>query len=447
VPSVLLKKVWSTRSLERAWRVIEENSRTSKSEDVKKEVDTFREEASTKLRSLSGRLSHKSFVFAPAKGIAIPKTGTSGKGAQFRPIVLANVECRIVQRSILNVLLDVPGLQKYIHTPHSFGGIRKKSENDLAAVPAAISAVLDYIGAGSNFVICADISKFFTRIPKSTVTGIVADAVQDDEFMQLFKSAITVELSNLADLREKAEAFPIYDIGVAQGNSLSSLLGNILLHDFDQQMNEGDCYCIRYIDDVIILAPTKRAATARLKKAEKLLARYKMNFGADKTHREPKAVTSSFEFLGIELANGLIRPAAKAQIKFLSSLEVNFAESKKAFFARRRGERVKKERSLLATLRRADGMIQGWGKHYRFCNDAITFENLDARISEGIRSYIGAYSETIKLIDPVARRNALGIEMLAHIERKSLKWPKRNRAAPPVVTVTTVSASTNGLPN
>jgi len=435
VPSVLLKKVWSTRSLERAWRVIEENSRTSKSENVKKEVDAFREQASTKLRSLTGKLSHKSFVFAPAKGIAIPKTDNSNKGAQFRPIVLANVECRIVQRSILNVLLDVPGLQKYIHTPHSFGGIRKKSDNDLAAVPAAISAVLDYIGAGSNFVICADISKFFTRIPKPTVTAFVADVVQDDEFMQLFKSAITVELSNLAELREKAEAFPIYDIGVAQGNSLSSLLGNILLHDFDRQMNEGDCHCIRYIDDVIILAPTKKAATARLKKAEKLLAHYKMNFGAEKTHREPTAVTSSFEFLGIELNNGLIRPAAKAQIKFLNSLDGNFAESKKAFFARRKGGHVKKERSLLATLRRADGMIQGWGKHYRFCNDVTTFENLDARISEMIRSYIGAYSETTKMIDPVARRNTLGIEMLAHIERKSFSWPKRSQVIQQVVMV------------
>ena len=269
MPSVLLKKVWGTRALERAWHVIEENSRTSKSQDVKKEVDAFREETSSKLRSLSGRLSHNSFVFPPAKGIAIPKIGNGGKVTQFRPIVLANVECRIVQRAILNVLLEVPGLQKYIHTPYSFGGIRRKSENDLAAVPAAINSVLDYIGAGSNFVLCADISKFFTRIPKTVVTAIVANAVQGEQFMQLFKSAIAVELSNLAELREKADAFPIYDIGVAQGNSLSSLLGNILLHDFDLQMNDSDCHCIRYIDDVIILAPTKRLrrrALGRLKR-------------------------------------------------------------------------------------------------------------------------------------------------------------------------------------
>jgi hypothetical protein len=43
MPSVLMKKVRGVRHLERAWRVIEENARSSKSEDVKKEIEAFRE--------------------------------------------------------------------------------------------------------------------------------------------------------------------------------------------------------------------------------------------------------------------------------------------------------------------------------------------------------------------------------------------------------------------
>jgi retron-type reverse transcriptase len=422
--------VQSFRSLERAWHVIEDNSRSSKSEQVKREIEVFREKATTKLRSLSGRLSRKSFKFAPAKGIALPKASKVGQDAagDFRPIVLANVEARIVQRAILDALIDVDALKKYVHTPYSFGGIRKKSEKDLAAVPGAIKAALDCIGGrGANFVLCADISKFFTRIPKGVVTDVVGDAVQDPEFMELFKHAIAVELSNMAELREKVDAFPIHDIGVAQGNSLSPLLGNILLYDFDCEMNEGDCSCIRYIDDVIILAPSKRAAMARLRKARKILAQYGMSFGSDKTHDEPVAVTSSFEFLGIELNNGLIRPSAKAQKKFLGSIDAAFAESKKAFLARKKGENVKKERSLLSTLRRVDGIINGWGKHYRFCNDVAAMQKLDDRISEMIRSCLGLYAETFKMIDGTARRNILGIDLLAHIERTPFVWPKRSK--------------------
>ena len=77
----------------------------------------------------------------------------------------------------------------------------------------------------------------------------------------VFREAIDVELSNMAQLRDKAVDFPIENIGVAQGNSLSPLLGNIILADFDRVMNEGDCRCVRYIDDFIILAPSKKAAS------------------------------------------------------------------------------------------------------------------------------------------------------------------------------------------
>ena len=428
VPSALIKMVWSHRALERAWHVIEENARTSKSDEVRMEVATFKEDASKKIRSLSGKLSSGSFRFLPAKGIALPKPDKNGKVSRdrFRPIVLAQVESRIVQRSILDVLLEVPSLKPYIQTPYSFGGIRKKSEGDLAAVPAAIKAVLDCIGSGANFAICADISKFFTRIPKSAVTPIVAQAVRDEDFMKLFERAITVELSNLAELRERAEAFPIHDIGVAQGSSLSPLLGNILLHDFDREMNQGDCNCIRYIDDVIILAPNSKAAKVRLQRAEEFLEKYGMTFGVEKSRRQPVSVESSIEFLGIEMINGFIRPTSKAQDRLLASLQTTFGQSKKSFLARRIGQAVKKEDSLIATLRRVDGIVQGWGKHYRFCNDSAVLKYLDTRISDMIRAYLGLYADVARNLDGTPRRQMLGMEFLAEIERNPLEWPKRS---------------------
>jgi hypothetical protein len=304
-------------------------------------------------------------------------------------------------------------------------GIRKKTDGDLAAVPAAIAAVLDAIGNGSNFVVCADVSRFFTRIPKTVVTAIVAKAVQDKEFMTLFSKAIAVELSNIAELRERADAFPIYDIGVAQGNSLSPLIGNILLYEFDQLMNSGDCRCIRYIDDIIILAPTKKAAAARFKKARKILASHGLSFGAEKTSNEPIEVSSSFEFLGIELNNGLIRPAARAQKKFLTSIEGVFSQGKKALLSYNNGGPVKKEDSLLAVLRRVDGISNGWGKHYRFCNDMTTLKTLDGRLSNAIRSYLGIYTEAISSMSDERKRGALGIDLLTQMQTKPFKWPKR----------------------
>ena len=356
--SALMKKVRGVRHLERAWRIIEENARSSKSEDVKKEIEAFRENASRNLKSLCTRLTRGTFKFPPAKGIPIAKTGKDGKKnkAKIRPIVLASVESRIVQRAILDVLLGIPDLQKYVLTPHSFGGIRKSTEDELAAVPAAIKEVLNSIGRGHKFVASADISSFFTRIPKGDVTEIVAKAVNDELFMDLFREAIHVELSNMAELREKSGEFPIGDIGVAQGNSLSPLLGNIILFEFDRQMNAGDCRCIRYIDDFIILAPTRAAALARMKRSVLLLAIHKMELSKEKSSKEPQPINRSFEFLGIELSNGLIRPASKAQSKHLNSLKMVFEESTKSLREYRAGAEFKKTNSLVATLRRVDGI-------------------------------------------------------------------------------------------
>ena len=269
--SKLARQVRKKRVIEEAWRAIKRNARTSKSQDTKIEIDSFEADLSTNIDRLIRQLREKKFDFPPARGVKIPK-GKKDK-SNFRPLVVTNVESRIVQRAIHEVLLSVPTIQKFVHTPHSFGGVKKQKEDDMAAVPAAIKAVLEAIGAGAKHVIRSDITKFFTCIPKSKVTAIISDAVADAEFVDLFKRAIAVELENMAQLREHARAFPIEDIGVAQGNSLSPLLGNLFLYDFDLELNgRPDVRCIRYIDDFIILGPNKEVVHNTFAKAEHLLA-------------------------------------------------------------------------------------------------------------------------------------------------------------------------------
>ena len=315
--SALLKAVFKLDNLERAWRVIQENGRTSKSEVVKLELEDFAEDASHNLRSLMGRLHRKTFKFGKAKGVPIPKVDAQGrKTGKFRPIVLASVQSRIVQRALLNVLVDIPALQPYVRTPYSFGGLRKREQTPRApgeirrrgdnpsAVPAAVKAVLDEIERGACYIACADIRSFFTRIPKSVVRAIIEEAVDDTEFVTFFDHAIAVELGNLAELREKAMDFPIEDIGVAQGNSLSPLLGNIILANFDRVMNEGDCRCVRYIDDFIILAPSERAANARLRKATTLLKGLGMELSREKSSSGAQSIRGGFDFLGINISPG-----------------------------------------------------------------------------------------------------------------------------------------------
>ncbi|MBO9622703.1 MAG: RNA-dependent DNA polymerase [Sphingomonas sp.] len=396
-------------------------------------MEVFAEDASAKLRSIQSRLGHNSFKFEPAKGVPIPKLdGRGKKTGKFRPIVLAPVESRVVQRAILNVLLDVPTLKPFVQTPYSFGGIRgergRKVERlarseSISAVPAAIKAVLDEIGAGARFVASADIRSFFTRISKDAVTQIIAAAINDGELIALFRQAIDVELSNMAQLRDKAVDFPIEDIGVAQGNSLSPLLGNIVLADFDREMNEGDCRCIRYIDDFIILAPSKAAATARLRKAANMLKALGMELSPEKSSKGGTSIDDGFDFLGVNLCLGAVRPGAKAQAKILRSVQLAFEESLKALRGIRHGQTLDRTSSLSSTLRRVDGMIDGWGKHYWFCNDTQAFLNLDVKISESIRRYLGEYTAIRAETATTSHQRMLGISELRYIAREPFNFP------------------------
>jgi retron-type reverse transcriptase len=416
----LALEVRKQKTIEAAWSAIHRNARTSKSQVTKEEIAAFEAELSKNLKRIRRQLQEKKFVFKPARGIKIPKKDK----ASFRPLVVAKVESRIVQRAIHDVLVSQPAIHKFVRTPYSFGGVRKEEGDDLASVPAAIRAVLSGIERGAKYVIRSDISQFFTRIPKSAVTTIVKQAVNDQEFIELFTQSISVELENMAQLREAAKAFPIEDIGVAQGNSLSPLLGNLILYDFDAELNkQPDVTCIRFIDDFLILGPNNSVVSNTYDKAKHLLAKLGMSVSEPKTQKS--SVREGFEFLGIELANGFIRPTKDAQQSVLSSIESTLAESYDEFVKFPNSGALPIRLSLLRTLERVAGIMQGWGKHYRFCNDSKCFELLDEKISEHIRKYLSIYRESRKRTDANGYWRLLGIEALAQIEREPFMWPKK----------------------
>ena len=401
-----------------AWLAIRRNSRTSKSEDTKNEIAAFEAKSDTNLKRISAKLRTGTFVFPPAKGVKVYKDPKNK--LNFRPLVVAKVEARIVQRAIHDVLITVPEIERFIRTPYSFGGIRKR-EDELTAVPAAIQAVLEAISNGAKFMVKSDISGFFTKIPKPFVTSLVSRAVNDAEFIDLFSKAITVELENMAQLREAARAFPIQDIGVAQGNSLSPLLGNILLYEFDRELNKNsDVRCIRYIDDFIILGPSQQVVENKYAKALHLLKQMDMSTSHAKTKKS--RTDHIFNFLGIEFANGLLRPAFISRTKMINSIDKAFSESIGAFRQSRNTKNLDRSLSLLRTLNKVSGIMQGWAKHYQFCNDGDCLQQIDKDISDRVSKYLAIYREERVRADDMMRWKLLGIEATSQIERRPFSW-------------------------
>jgi retron-type reverse transcriptase len=364
------------------------------------------------------QLQREAFKFAKAKGVPIPKEGKTA----FRPLVVAPIESRIVQRAILDVLLTVPAIKEKAVTPYSFGGVRKANEDDRAAVPAAIKAVLEAVGEGLTYVIKSDIAAFFTAIPKLTVTAMVEEAVPEPGFIKLFSQAITVELSNMAELSENAEEFPIYEIGVAQGSSLSPLLGNLLLHEFDAKMNSGACRCLRYIDDFMVLAPSMKAARLQFEQGMKLLQNHGLKLANDKTQRS--TIEEGIDFLGISIRNGTLCPSKKSRRRLIEKIEKLIKKSEQEFVAFKKARKIGYKQSLLGTMSQVSEIVQGWGKHYSFCNEKNALNLLDNEIDELIRKYMGLYGSVRKNENAEGRRRVFGMTPLVDYADQPFEWPK-----------------------
>jgi len=413
----LTEQVREICTLGRAWRVICENGRSSPSFDTRREIEEFASNAESRLTKIQRQLNLGAFKFEPATGIAVPKKGRNG----IRPLVIAPIESRIVQRAIHDVLIEIPSIRRRAQDPFSFGGVKKLQGKSIAAVPAAIQAVLDAIERGATYVIRSDISSFFARIPKSTVTAIVAEATSDPKFMELFTEAMTVELQNLASLRQRIAEFPIHEIGVAQGNSLSPLLGNLLLFDFDQEMNAGVCCCIRYVDDFIVLAPDRRTAEHQFACGVKLLGQHGLSVN-EKTTRG--GINRPFTFLGIDLGNGAIRPGQESRRRLLANVSAVLYDGACAFRSHAKSGTIDRSATLIRTLYEVSGIVAGWGKHYSFCNEKNIFCQLDSQLDSLLHEYLGVYSDSIKQADSKGKRHLLGIPLLEELVSHPFIWRK-----------------------
>lgn len=348
--------IWS------AWQSIRENGRTSKSRDIQKEVRNFEHDALKNIGSLSSRLSAKSFQFGAAKGVPKKRPGKSP-----RPIVLAPIENRIVQRAILDVIQNDPAANSLFNSEYSFGGLQEKGVWE--AVRMAQEKIKNH---DLKYYICSDISGFFTGIKKSAVVKALATVIHDKEFISIFETALNTELSNLEELKNNdlQNLFPLYDEGVAQGCCLSPLAGNIYLSDFDKQMNTSDIFCFRYIDDFLIIGPNKHDVEAMFKKAIRLLenlglSAYDPEIHRDKAHSgDPR---KGFDYLGWHITPNQQRPSTRSWSRLENSVKETYRD---ALFAltNHKGNLIKGI-GFSSSITLVSRKSEGWIKQYKFCNN------------------------------------------------------------------------------
>ncbi len=403
----LYANVRKIQTLVTAWQLVKTSATRSSSVDIRNEAAEFDASAHKHLRSIQARLQKRTFKFKPQTGVAKSRPGKTA-----RPLVIAPIENRIVQRAILDVLQkDMPGIQSILDTPTSFGGIRKRR------VSMAIDALKASFDNGGKFYLRSDIPNFFTLVKRQSIIDYMRTQTEDQQFLQLFEMSITTTLENLTDLQKNnlKGLFPLGPEGVAQGSPLSPLIANIYLAEFDREMNAGNEVCIRYIDDFVIVGKTEKEVSQSFRKAKAILQRIGLTAYSPLTHPMKASqgeVIKGFDFLGCFINPTLTLPSVSARKSLVDKIDTEIRQGLGIADTILDTKESGKIGCYAQTLGRINNIILGWGMAFSFCNGDQVFKTLDEKITKQLDRFQDEIQKRVKRGDQKTKRMIMGVRML-----------------------------------
>ena len=373
------------------------------------------------LRGLHESLRKGEFQFRLQRGVLKQR-----KGKTPRPIVVSPVTNRIVQRAILETLQgQAPSIVRRLgnipdalRTSTSVGGIPGKGASD------AVQLISAAIAAGATHYIRSDIKDFFTKVPTARLIQSIREQTEDDDFAQLIQAGLKVELENASDpmVSEWIDLFPNGEIGVPQGSSLSAFCANYVLRRFDAGLNGPNLTTIRYIDDFVILGESEAAISDAWVIAINSLGQ--LGLEAHMPTREGSkasqgAVADGFDFLSYRFRQDQVGLSRDTKKRFLYDIDMEIRTAKRLIQSSWTAPRGAGPRFAQALVH-LDRKIRGWGASFGDVNQRVEFAQLDDKIMERIRAFVGWYKSRSGKHDAKEKMRGLGVALLADTPRRQV---------------------------
>jgi len=260
------------------------------------------------LLDLSDRLARGGYRPQPVKRAYIDKADGSK-----RPLGVPALEDKIVQRASVEVLNAIYE-QDFLGFSYGFRP-GKSAHNALDAVAVGVSA------RKVNWILDADISKFFDTIEHDKLIIFIEHRVADARVVRLIKKWLHAGVLEDGRLTHS-------ELGTVQGGSISPLLANIYLHyAFDLWVKQwrgrharGDVIVVRYADDWVAGFQYREDAERFQRAADERLGRFGLKLHPDKTRliefgrfardqrsRMGQGKPDTFDFLGFTHCCGKTR--------------------------------------------------------------------------------------------------------------------------------------------
>lgn len=392
----LLQCIASAQYLKEAWGKLNKSNKVS--HGISSEtIEEFKNTIDTQIKEISNQLLNNSYKFNDVRAVLIPK---KNKG-EFRPLRIADIRDRLVQKALANKLEELLSPKYVLNNPCSYAYQKDRG------VEQAIIKVVEHFKAGNRIILEADIKKFFDNVNRKKLLQKVFNDLPDTSLNGLIEKSLAQSVGNLNNYSHEYHHYFLDSIdGIPQGNSLSPLLANIYLADFDQRMiKEGYCL-VRYADDFIILCRTSKSAKRALKIAkEELETRLGLElhplpsppFLKGSKTRILDPFQHEFSFLSIRFDGKSVwvseKKVADLIEKIKDVLDLDLYKGDPNF------------QGLITIIKRLKNLLEGWLASYKFVDVDREFSEIDNYINHKLlRVFIllefklkSTATETIKL--------------------------------------------------
>ena len=167
--------------------------------------------------------------------------------------------------------------------------------------------------------------------------------------------------------------------GSPQGGPLSPLLANIYLNEFDWEMERRNVKMVRYADDIVVFARSKRAAERLLESCRRYLeGKLKLRMNTEKSKVTSIFSSRNFKFLGFCLGKNGKGIFIRAHYRSLKKAK----KTLKLLTKRNRGRNV---RVVMWEVKR---FIRGWLGYFHVADMKRNMQSWDEWLRRRFRMYI-----------------------------------------------------------